>query len=208
MPLDSKNSELFCKNISSSPFAKLTRYHQLIRKWNQRINLVSNNDMNDIWSRHFEDSYQLIRYISGVENAKILLDLGSGGGFPAIIIAICIPNITVIMTESDKRKSIFLSECIRMLDLSNATVLNQRIEKLSAQNADIITARACAALPTLLDLSVLHMKKTAKAFFLKGSTVIDEISVASDYQFEYDLHSSITSSEAYVLEIRNVSRAL
>ena len=122
----------------------LERYMALVLKWQKAVNLVSNKEISSLWDRHILDSAQL--YFLIPNDKKVLVDLGSGGGFPAVVIAILNkvlkgPLEKVVLIESANKKSVFLQEVSRLLDL-NLTILNQRIEDVKSVKADVITSRA------------------------------------------------------------------
>ena len=123
----------------------LKHYYGLLLKWQKTINLVSPSTLDDAWNRHFEDSIQVVSYIP--ENMKILCDIGSGAGFPGLVIAIERPDIQVHLVESDSRKCAFMRTVSRETNLSNVTIHNDRIENVIGDiDADYVSARALASL--------------------------------------------------------------
>ena len=195
-------------DVSRETFERLETLVGLLEKWNRKINLVSRSTTPDIWSRHIEDSAQLMRYAP--EICDHWLDLGSGGGLPGLVIAIIgadqgrIKKVT--MVESDGRKCAFLTEAARQLVLPVA-VINQRIESLSTQNADVVSARALADLPTLLGFCFPHLGKGSKLLFPKGASHLSEIDRAREnWRFQLDIHPSMTDPSAAVLEISDVAQ--
>ena len=135
-------------NVSRETFSQFEAYLALLEKWQRRINLVANSTMVDVWQRHILDSAQLIKFYP--PNTKKILDVGSGAGFPGLVLAI-MGNVEVDLVESDQRKAIFLSTVIRSLGLP-AKVHNQRIETLPNLAPDVITARALAPVSKLMKL--------------------------------------------------------
>ncbi|MCL4170695.1 UNVERIFIED_CONTAM: hypothetical protein GTU68_049362, partial [Idotea baltica] len=134
-------------NVSRETFAALQAYAALLEKWNPKINLVSKSSLQDLWNRHILDSAQLFSLVQHPHNTWA--DLGSGGGFPGLVIAIMAlesgsPD-QVILIESDTRKAAFLRTVIRELGL-RASVINKRIEQVDPLDADVISARALADL--------------------------------------------------------------
>ena len=125
-------------SVSCETEKKLLVYEEMLKKWQNKINLISNSTINEIWERHFFDSAQLIKFIP--HGTIKLLDLGSGAGFPGIILSIMGVD-EVLLVESDKRKAIFMSEVGRNLGL-NIKIINERIENVAPFKVDIITARA------------------------------------------------------------------
>ena len=135
-------------DVSRETFDALNHYKKLVLKWQKSINLISPNTVHEIWSRHIIDSCQFANLIVSRETS--IVDIGSGGGFPGIVLAILgYHNLTLI--ESDNRKGIFLHEVARELSLP-ITIVSDRIEKVTIDSPDIITARACASLEKLFEL--------------------------------------------------------
>ena len=128
-------------NVSRETLFKFEAYLTLLEKWQRRINLVANSTMANVWQRHILDSAQLIKFYPA--NTKKILDVGSGAGFPGLVLAI-MGDVTVDLVESDQRKAVFLSTVIRELGLP-AKVHNQRIETMPNLRPDVITARALAS---------------------------------------------------------------
>ncbi len=138
------------------------------------------------------------------------LDLGSGGGLPGLVIAILAaderPSLTVTLVESDQRKAAFLATAARETGI-RATILTDRIETIADQNADILSARALAPLPRLLDLSARHMAPGATALFHKGARHDDELRDAlAHWRFSFKKHPSLTDPSATILALTGVSR--
>ena len=181
----------------------LHTYAALVEKWTPRINLVAKSTISDLWGRHIADSLQLHRHIP--RDAKICVDLGSGGGFPGILLAILssqvMPEAKQILVESDQRKSAFLREAIRATGV-NAEVKSLRIEAIPALNADVVTARALASLSDLLGYAAFHMKQTGVAILPKGAAFAAEYEAAQKaWDFSIDFLPSLTDTDARVLRI-------
>jgi 16S rRNA (guanine527-N7)-methyltransferase len=156
---------------------KLRAYESLIRRWSPAINLVSKSDLDHLWSRHIEDSLALIPHIPpGTTHA---IDLGSGAGFPGLVLAIA-TNIPFTLIESDKRKAAFLMDAARQL-AAPAKILSQRIEDAKPQPAPLITARALAPLDKLLALAVPHLAENGICLFPKGEAAEAEITAAESH---------------------------
>ncbi len=153
---------------------RLDRFAELLARWNSRINLIAPRDLPSLWTRHVSDSLQLISHILP---RLPVIDLGSGAGFPGLIIAICTNN-PVTLVEADTRKASFLREAARETG-TRAIIVNARIEKADIPRAPIITARALAPLPLLLDWAVPHLQPDGLCLFLKGRKAEDELTDAS-----------------------------
>lgn len=196
-------------NVSRETLLKLFDFCDMVKKWNPAINLISKSGVTEIWNRHLIDSAQLIRQMPS--HGRLWCDLGSGGGFPGIVLAILArelqPEVKVLLVESDRRKSVFLSEAARILDLT-VCVKTQRIEELEPQNVDVLTARALASLPTLCSYAHRHLKVDGVAIFPKGASAAQEIAEARKlWQFDCDKMESFTDPSAVVLAVRNIRYA-
>lgn len=190
-------------NVSRETYEKLELFAEEIKKWNNHINLISKKNIDEIWHRHIIDSVQLINYVK--QEDKTLIDFGSGGGLPAIIMAIINKFHKVHMVESDKRKCAFLNEFSTKID-ANIEVHNNRIEEIDIIKSDIITARALAPLEKLFQLLEPFIFESNKVLFLKGELINQEIKQAQkNWQFEYNLHDSITNSNAKIIEITKIN---
>lgn len=195
-------------NVSRETVERLQDYVALLKKWNKRINLVARRSANEVWQRHIEDSAQILK--CAPLPVERWLDLGSGGGLPGLVVAIIgassgqIQQVTLV--ESDTRKAVFLGEVSRILGL-NTVILNERIESIPAQNANVISARALADLPALFDLSIRHATAGATYIFPKGATHRDEIRRAMEsWTFDVIVHPSVTEPDAAILVVRNLAR--
>ncbi|MFK7745012.1 MAG: 16S rRNA (guanine(527)-N(7))-methyltransferase RsmG [Roseobacter sp.] len=194
-------------NVSRETLDRLTTYHDLLIKWNPKINLVSKSSISDIWNRHIWDSAQIVPFAS---EGTSWLDIGSGGGFPGLVVAIYAkelqPDRKVTMVESDQRKTAFLRTVIRELGL-NAEVLAKRVEAMDAFAADVLSARALADLDALLGFADRHLSTSGTAFFLKGEKWEKEVQIAREsWSFDLRAHKSKTSPTAAILEIKEIQR--
>lgn len=193
-------------DVSRETIEVLQLFEALVNKWNPKINLVSKSTVTDIWERHILDSAQLFR----LAEFRHWADLGSGGGFPGIVIAILSkemanpPNVTLV--ESDQRKSAFLRSAIRELQL-NANVITQRIEKVEPLEADVLSARALADLPKLLEFAERHLAKDGTALFPKGETWQEEEKSARKlWSYDADIIRSETNPSAAIIRIKDIRR--
>ncbi|MGO4851760.1 16S rRNA (guanine(527)-N(7))-methyltransferase RsmG [Phaeovulum sp. W22_SRMD_FR3] len=195
-------------NVSRETLDKLIRYAELLEKWNPAINLVSKSTLSTLWSRHMLDSAQVFALLP--QGARHWADLGSGGGFPGLVIAILAaetaPNLQVTLVESDRRKATFLSTVLRETGVT-ARVLAERIEAVPPLAADVLSARALAALPQLLAFAEMHLAGTGIAVFPKGSAWKTELDEARKiWSFALEEQPSVTDPEAVILKIQGVSR--
>lgn len=179
---------------------KFERYGELLREWSAKMNLVAPSTLNDIETRHFADSAQLADALP--HNVRIA-DLGSGAGFPGVVLAILGWHVTCI--ESIGKKVSFLSAVKQELDLPNLTIYHGRVEdfvrSLPAKNEDLVfTARAFAPLIKIFD----YVARTkCRLFLLKGREIESEIATAkTKYEFDYKLIPSKTG-DGYIIIIQN-----
>ena len=170
-------------------------------RWQKAINLVGKATLEDIWVRHVLDSAQLIPLIP--KDARTLADLGSGGGFPGLVLAALRPDLDVTLIESDVRKSAFLAEASRRMSLKKRPkVVISRIETAPPAKADVVTARALAPLSQLLAWAAPHKADTAICLFHKGKGWQAEVTEAKkDWDFEAQPFSSVTDRESVLLRI-------
>lgn len=190
-------------HVSRETFAQLTHYVALLQKWQGAINLISRDEV-EIWQRHIIDSAQLSHGMTGLANGEEIIDIGSGGGLPGIVVAIMNPEKKVSLVESDRRKTVFLREVVRQLAMTNTSIHCQRIEE-SQEKADVLTARALADVKTLLKYAMQLLRKDGYCLFLKGKNWSKEIEEAqSDFVFQYETIPSATSEEGMILRINNI----
>lgn len=188
-----------CRNVPREILDALEKYQSLTLKWNKTINLVSCNTEREFWVRHILDSLQLMKYIN---NQNIhLIDVGSGGGFPGIVLSIAgIKNVTLV--ESNVRKSIFLLQASK-ISTNKVNVVNQRIENVKL-DCDILTSRACAQLEKIF-VYTQHINVRNKYLLFKGKQYQKEIEIAKKrWSFCHSVYDSETSNNSKILEISNI----
>jgi 16S rRNA (guanine527-N7)-methyltransferase len=195
-------------NVSRETAERLDIYSALLEKWNPRINLVSRTSLADHRARHFDDSAQL--YDLATHPVEHWADLGSGGGFPGLVIAILGQGAgsptRVTLVESDNRKATFLNTVIRETGV-NATVITGRIETIPPLDADVLSARALADLSTLLGFAFRHMRANGAALFPKGVSWKQELAAAQTaWQFSHRVVKSKTETGPVILHVRGISR--
>lgn len=192
--------------VSRETRERLEQYLALLNKWQKVVNLVGPATLPEAWERHFIDSAQIAPLLP--EGAFNLYDLGSGAGFPGLVLAIMRPDITVHLVESDERKAAFLSTVSRETG-AGVKVHNCRIEALPADTRpDVVTARALAALPQLLAWVRPWAELNSALLLLlpKGKTADEEIAAArAHYNFVLDEHRSMTAGDARILRISNLT---
>lgn len=190
--------------VSRETLARLQLYVDLLAAWNRRINLVGPRTIGDVWRRHILDSAQLRPLIP--PSARILVDLGSGAGLPGLILAILgIPEVHLV--EVDQRKCVFLREAARVTS-TPVTLHAQRLEKVTGIRADVVTARAFAPLPNLLDQAEGLVGTHSILLFLKGKTAGEELTeAAKGWKMRATLHPSVSDPSGTVLRLEQVIRA-
>ena len=196
-------------NVSRETYDDLQRFSDLVRKWTVKINLISPSTVPDLWERHVIDSVQI--YASAPETFEKWVDIGSGGGFPGIVVAILgkekHPNAVFVLIESDLRKATFLRTAIRELGLS-AVVLAERIEQAAPQGADVVSARALSTLSTLLPVVERHLNPNGYAILHKGKKARDEVAEArNSWRFALEESPSLTDLDAQILVVKRIARA-
>ena len=200
----------FCSNVfvSRETFEKLQIFYQTLIKWQNSINLISKNSIQNIWERHFLDSAQLYKYVKDI-NGNIM-DLGSGAGFPGLVLAI-MGKKNIHLVEADHKKCVFLKE-IAMLTGVDITIHNCRIENLNFFNVDLVTCRALAPLHKLIDYVEYFVSKSSnknqslpKLLFLKGKMYNNEIlQLQKNKIIDFKEYTSITDRYGKILYINKV----
>lgn len=194
------------ENVSRETLALLETYVALLADWNQRHNLVSEKSLANVWHRHVWDSAQLIRFVP--DTATSLVDLGSGAGFPGIVLAAMMrdrPGFRAVLYESIAKKCRFLEEVATRLGL-NVDVRNARMEEARWEVFDLVTARACAPLAKLLGYARAFQDSRTVNLFLKGQNVESELTEArTSWRMKVERHQSLTDPYGVILEIRDLS---
>jgi 16S rRNA (guanine527-N7)-methyltransferase len=194
--------------VSRETEERLDRYVALLREWQPKTNLVAPSTMSAIWTRHVADSLQLLDIAPG---ARIWIDLGSGGGFPGIVLACALAaqsDAMVHLVERNAKKAAFLREALRVTGGRGTVHLSDIVNFVDSNPpaADYITARALAPLNVLLSLASPLLDRGAKALFLKGQDVEAELTEATKYwTVQTQLHPSRTNPDARIVEIDQIS---
>jgi 16S rRNA (guanine527-N7)-methyltransferase len=184
--------------VSNHARDQLQCFVDLIVRWNATINLVAS--FADIWRRHIYDCAQLLPYIAG----ERILDVGSGGGFPGMVLAILHPQLEWHFVEADMRKAVFLQEVRRQLRI-HCTIHHQRVEDLKGL-FDTITARAFAPLSSLVEVLFTKLTPTGRGVFLKGEKLSQEIKEADKkWRFTRTIFQSYTHFNGRIIVVRNVN---
>ncbi|MEO1198625.1 MAG: 16S rRNA (guanine(527)-N(7))-methyltransferase RsmG [Pseudomonadota bacterium] len=194
-------------SVSRETLAQLDLFVDLLLHWQARINLISPDTISELWTRHVLDSAQIVAHLP---KAEMICDLGSGAGFPGIVVS-CLADrrFGTILIEKSAKKSAFLREAIRLLDL-NARVETSRIEEclpMLAGDVSVITARALAPLPELLALAEPAFIKGAEAVFHKGKTAHAELTEArQSWMIDMRLEPSRSADEGVLVCIKQAKR--
>lgn len=191
--------------VSRETFGRVQGYLDLLDQWRERINLIGPGEGRHLWRRHVLDSLQLLQYIS--EDDKSVADLGSGAGFPGLLIACAMAErtgATVTLVEKSPRKSEFLRAAGKALGLP-VSVLTIRLEDAPGARFDVVTARALAPLPKLLGFAASCLKPSGKALLMKGKDTAAELAEARDaWTFDLATFDSLSSPEGRVLKVSSL----
>jgi 16S rRNA (guanine527-N7)-methyltransferase len=206
---DDKAAALALTPVSRETEARLDRLAALLQDWQQRMNLVASSTLPRLWTRHIADSLQLLPLAPA---ARTWVDLGSGAGFPGLVVAIALagrPGAVVHLVESHNRKAAFLRAAAEETG-APAEVHAQRIEdfvRAWRERADVVTARALAPLPRLLDYAAPLIGKGAQGLFLKGQDVAAELTESANYwRLKAESVPSVTEPRARIVRVTNLQR--
>ena len=195
--------------VSRETEARLDRYVDLLREWQAKTNLVAPSTLPTLWTRHISDSLQLLTIVPA---AKTWVDLGSGGGFPGIVLACALaetPGALVHLVERNAKKAAFLREALRVTNAPGQIHLadiGESVDRITGP-VDCVTARAVAPLHQLIGLAEPLVRKGAKALFLKGQDVEAELTEATKYwNIEPHLHPSLTGGHGWIVELDRIER--
>ena len=195
--------------VSRETESRLDRFVDLLLEWQAKTNLVAPSTLPTLWTRHVSDSLQLLGI---AHSAKIWVDLGSGSGFPGIVLACALaetPGAFVHLVERNAKKAAFLREALRVTNAPGTIHLadiGDIVDRIPGP-VDCVTARAVAPLHQLIGLAEPLVKKGAKALFLKGQDVEAELTEATKYwNIESHLHSSRTSGHGWIVELDRIER--
>jgi 16S rRNA (guanine527-N7)-methyltransferase len=193
--------------VSRETLARLKSYAGLLEDWNARHNLVSAASLADVWRRHVWDSAQIVSLIA--EASTSLIDLGSGAGFPGLVLAILLrtrPGFRTVLYEATRKKCEFLEAAAKAADVS-VEVRHARIEDANAESFDVVTARACAPLTKLLGYAKRFQGPRTTNLFFKGQSVDAELTEAhKSWRMRLVRHQSRTDPSGTILEIREFVR--
>lgn len=204
-----KAAALSLIHVSRETEARLDRYVDLLKEWQTKTNLVAASTLPQLWTRHIADSLQLLAL---APVAKIWIDLGSGGGFPGVVLACALgetAGANVHLVEHNAKKAAFLREALRITGAPGMVHLAEirDIVDRFAGPVDCVTARALAPLHQLIGFAEPLVRKGAKALFLKGQDVEAELTEATKYwKLQPKLHSSRTGGQGWIVELDQIER--
>ena len=195
-------------DVSRETLDALKYFEDLVVLWNPAINLISNSSVSDLWSRHIVDSAQL--FLFTLPDEGLWLDVGSGGGFPGIVVSIVAkelaPSLQVVLVESDNRKCVFLRTVIRELGLS-VKVINDRIENVKLDDVVYLSARALRNLNSLLFIVENNVSRETICVFPKGRSYKKElVESQKNWKFDLNLIDSNTSEDSKVIVLKGLER--
>ncbi|UGY18696.1 16S rRNA (guanine(527)-N(7))-methyltransferase RsmG [Bradyrhizobium septentrionale] len=204
-----KAAALALTPVSRETEARLDRYIALLLEWQAKTNLVAPSTLPNLWTRHISDSLQLLNL---APSAKSWVDLGSGGGFPGVVLACALaetPGASIHLVERIAKKAAFLREAVRVT-ASPGTVhladIGDTVDRIAGP-IDCVTARALAPLHQLIGFAEPWVKKGANALFLKGQDVEAELTEATKYWIiEPKLHASRTGGQGWIVELGSIER--
>lgn len=204
-----KSAALALTPVSRETEARLDRFVELLQAWQAKTNLVAPSTLPNLWTRHISDSLQLL---SLAPSAKVWVDLGSGGGFPGVVLACALAETQgamVHLVERIAKKAAFLREAIRVTGAPGTVHLadiGDTVERFAGP-VDCVTARAVAPLHQLIGFAEPLVRRGAKALFLKGQDVEAELTEATKYwKIESKLHSSRTGGHGWIVELDRIER--
>jgi 16S rRNA (guanine527-N7)-methyltransferase len=190
-------------NVSRETLRRFRSYADLLVNWQASINLVSENTLKDLWRRHIWDSVQLARFIP--KSPCVITDLGSGAGFPGLLLSIFL-DTEVNLVDSSGKKIAFLREAARVTG-ANVVLHQGRIENLVLPKSDLVTARALAPLDKLLDLAAPVLSPGGRCLFLKGARAEEELTDArKEWKMTVERFPSATNANGVILSIRDIAR--
>ncbi len=208
MQIEQKKNSVFTEikkfcDLKANQEKALEDYVLSVLKENQNFNFIGKSTILDVWERHILDSAQLMRFISN-KNAKFA-DIGSGAGFPGMVLSI-LGLREIHLIEKAFRKADFLRK-VKNLSQNRIFVHQAKLEEMPATQFDCIVSRALAPLPKLLEYMEKFLKKDGYCLFLKGKNLPQEIIDAKqNFQFEYELHPSLTSAESNIIKVFNITK--
>jgi 16S rRNA (guanine527-N7)-methyltransferase len=207
VPTSDKVSALALTPVSRETEQRLDRFVSLLLEWQAKTNLVAPSTIPNLWTRHVSDSLQLLEFAPG---AKLWADLGSGGGFPGVVLACALaemPGATVHLVERNAKKAAFLREALRLTaspGIVHLAEIGDTVDRITGA-VDCVTARALAPLHQLIGFAEPLVRTGAKALFLKGQDVEAELTETTKYwSIQPKLHSSRSGGQGWIVELDQI----
>tara|TARA_X000000368_G_scaffold158600_1_gene124958 strand:+ start:1393 stop:2025 length:633 start_codon:yes stop_codon:yes gene_type:complete len=196
-------------NVSRETIGKLSDYRKLII--NAKFNLVSKNDKEHIWIRHFHDSLRLSKFFVKIEKKVKILDIGSGAGLPGLPLSMVLDKnlFDFFLCESNTKKANFIKDCCNQLDITNVQIINDRVENIKNYSFDYIISRATAKINDIFSMSY-HLNKNSTIYLLhKGVHIVDEINFTTKYwKFDYSIHENNLEKGSNIFEAKNIAKTI
>jgi len=195
--------------VSRETISSLTKYAEILKVYNKNLNLVGKSTLNDIWIRHFLDSFQVIDFID--KNCKTAIDLGSGAGFPGLVVAIAARDkkysLNLKLIEKSPKKAKFLNKIINELQLNANVIIENVFEKSFQLTDEVIMARAFKPINIILELIHNKAKNWKKIIIFLGKSGKSELLEASKkWDIEYKQTMSVTSRDSLIIEINTLKK--
>lgn len=193
--------------LTNLQLEQLEMYYELLIEWNEKMNLTGITDKEQVYLKHFYDSITLCKVIDLTKEAS-LCDVGSGAGFPGMVLKIIFPNLKVTLVDSLNKRIQFLNEVIKKLNLSNIEAIHYRVEeyaRLNREQYDVVTARAVASLPTLLEYCIPLVKVNKHFIPLKANVTEELKQCSSALQL---LNVSLDKEATFLLPKENSNRTI
>ena len=194
-------------DLTEEKLEKLNKFYNLLIEWNKKINLTRIEEEEEVYLKHFYDSLTIAKAVD-LSEIKTLCDIGTGAGFPGIVLKIFYPHLEIVLLDSNNKKTKFLTQLIELIELSDVKVVNERSEEYiigRRESFDLVTSRAVANLQTLSELSLPFVKLGGLFIPLKGATT-SELK-ASEYAI-IKLGGKIDKIITFLLPIENSKRTL
>ncbi len=194
-------------DVTEDKLTKLDKYYNLLIEWNEKINLTAITEEKDVYLKHFYDSLTLIKEIDLTKDIKIC-DVGSGAGFPGIVIKLFFPQLKLVLVDSLQKRVNYLNIVIKELDLSNIEAIHSRMEDYSKEHEeefDYITARAVANLGVISEISVRALKVNGHLVFMKGNV---EEELETFLKYSDNLGLKLINVNKFILPYEESNRSL
>lgn len=186
------------EETDDAAWQRLMLLTRMLEEENSRQNLVSATSLGQVWQRHIVDSAQLLNHVPR-GSFSTWLDLGTGAGFPGLVIAALLPDLQMTMVESRAKRIDWLNRAVRQLDLKNAQVVGKRLEQVDSRVCDVISARAFAPLDNLLHMAHRFSTHTTQWLLPKGRSASQELATLSGFHHKFHVEPSVTDPEAGIV---------